>query len=157
MSCEKYHELISARLDREISAQELETLDSHLKECPACCRFAEDLAEMREICRNSELIEMPAALEKEIVNNTIKSPMADQSIFDHFRGYYRIPRGLVWASMIIGLLLIGETILKPFQPDKPTAVVSIENISNDDIVRKVVFTDDDIVSSSILVKPLSNN
>lgn len=43
MTCEQCLDLISARLDGELTAQEEAQLNTHLQECPACRAIAEDL------------------------------------------------------------------------------------------------------------------
>ena len=40
MKCEKYRELVSARLDGELEPDELKALDAHLEQCPECAAFA---------------------------------------------------------------------------------------------------------------------
>lgn len=43
MNCDKYLDLISARLDGELTAQEEADLTAHLQSCPACRAIAEDM------------------------------------------------------------------------------------------------------------------
>jgi hypothetical protein len=47
LHCPKATRLLSDAQDRELSAREQELLDSHLKICPACVRFAEQLRLIR--------------------------------------------------------------------------------------------------------------
>lgn len=61
MSCEKYLDLISARLDGELTAQEQAELDAHLQTCPACRAIAKELEGMHSAL--TELSEVPAPAE----------------------------------------------------------------------------------------------
>ena len=48
MACQRYYELISARLDGELSDGEERELEAHLKDCPGCRALAEQLSGLHE-------------------------------------------------------------------------------------------------------------
>lgn len=58
MSCEKILDLISARLDGRLTAQEQAELDAHLQTCPACRAIAKELEGIHSAL--TELDEVPA-------------------------------------------------------------------------------------------------
>ena len=51
MDCSSYRDLISARLDDELTALEAEALDAHLHHCPGCSSFAARAAALVPIVR----------------------------------------------------------------------------------------------------------
>jgi predicted anti-sigma-YlaC factor YlaD len=51
MDCTSYRELISARLDDELTALESEALDTHLHHCPECSDFAVQAAALVPVVR----------------------------------------------------------------------------------------------------------
>ncbi|MBF0153088.1 MAG: sigma-E factor negative regulatory protein [Magnetococcales bacterium] len=57
MSCN--HEMISAYLDGELDAGLLDSVTSHLLNCPACCRQFSDLALARDAIQKNCLIPDP--------------------------------------------------------------------------------------------------
>lgn len=151
MSCDKYKEMISADLDVELNKEEREILEKHLLGCEACRRLAEELQKMRAVAVSSELENMPNELEKQILAKTVHV-QKKKSIVDVFKGYYRIPRGLVWVGVLALLLLAGDTFLKSFKSESVTPVVRIERLDSPAKVQKVVFTEDDIVSVKTATK-----
>jgi len=46
-SCEEFELLISLGLDGELSPEEALQLQDHLKSCPACCQFNQELSEIQ--------------------------------------------------------------------------------------------------------------
>lgn len=58
MNCDKYLELLSARLDGELTESEERELEAHLESCPACRAAGAQLAALRSAF--SELEELPA-------------------------------------------------------------------------------------------------
>lgn len=62
MSCERYLDLISARLDGELAQQEEAQLNAHLCECPACRAIAEGLAGLHTAFAHTGEVDAPAEL-----------------------------------------------------------------------------------------------
>lgn len=151
MSCEKYRELISADLDGELNKEEREVLEKHLSDCAECRRLAEELKKMRVMAVSSEFENMPIELENKILTKTVHV-QKKKSIVDIFKGYYRIPRGLVWAGVLALLLLAGDAFLKSLKPESVTPVVRIERLDSQGKVQKVVLTENDIVSVKTVTK-----
>ena len=58
MACQHYYELISQRLDGELTWEEEQELESHLADCPSCRALAEQLSGLHEDF--SALEEIPA-------------------------------------------------------------------------------------------------
>jgi len=153
MSCEKYREMVSALFDNELSTEEQKVLLSHLESCSDCGRFADELESFKELGSSVPAEQMPTALETSILCQTVGSVGQKKSLWSHFSGYYRVPRGLAWAAMLAALLLITDAIvesnLRQTTVDETPAEVQIA----DDAVKKIVLSDDDIVSASIILKP----
>lgn len=58
MGCERYYELLSARLDGELTPNEAHELEDHVAQCPGCAALAEQLEGLHE--GFSALEEIPA-------------------------------------------------------------------------------------------------
>jgi predicted anti-sigma-YlaC factor YlaD len=153
MSCEKYREMISAYLDLELIDREKKSLESHLLTCANCRKFMEELHDIKSISESSDQVIIPETLENEILRKTVKSEKKAKTILDSFRGYYRIPRTLVWIGMLAIVFLFGNTVLKPFQPKAEMPIVRIEPVQHKEIIQKIVFSDDDIVSVKTVANP----
>lgn len=67
MNCEQYLELISARLDGELTAQEEAALTAHLQECPACRAIANDLQTLHSALTQSGEVDAPPALSQTVM------------------------------------------------------------------------------------------
>lgn len=72
MSCERYLDLISARLDGELIQQEEADLAAHLRECPACRAIAEDMNGLHSALAAVGEIDAPAQL-AQVVMSKIKA------------------------------------------------------------------------------------
>lgn len=66
MACKEYHELMSAALDGELTAEERRRLDGHLSVCPECSRLFADLSACSDAMRSSDC-EVPAGLKEWIM------------------------------------------------------------------------------------------
>lgn len=62
MSCERYLDLISARMDGELTLLEQSQLSAHLRECPKCRAIAEDLENIHSSFSQIESVPAPDAL-----------------------------------------------------------------------------------------------
>ena len=152
MSCEKYQEMISAKLDSELFGEEQKVLSSHLESCPECRRFADELESFMQLSSSSQTEQMPPALETRILDRTVRSAGERKSLWRFFHGYYRVPRGVAWAAMLAALLLITDAIVKTDLQPVTTNETAVESETTDSGIRRIVLTEDDIVSTSILLK-----
>ena len=68
MNCEHYLDLISARLDGELSAGEQAELDSHLQECPACRAIAKELEGLHSALADLGKASAPTELSRRVMS-----------------------------------------------------------------------------------------
>ena len=150
MNCEYFRELISARLDGELSHEEEQRLTEHLAGCPSCREIAERLAELKDTIGMEKPEAMPIKLEKAILDNTVRKPIRKSSLKKFAGGYYRIPKGLAWAALVLFILLAVNSfrgIAVPYgkervmvESSQPVAVVQKVKISQDDKVMSKTVT-----------------
>lgn len=153
MSCEKYRELISARLDNELFGEEQKVLGSHLESCSDCRRFAGELESFAGLGGSSQAGQLPPALEARILRQTVRSAGGRKSLWSYLYGYYRIPRGLAWAAMLAALLLVTDAIVKSDMPQFTSDETPATMETADNGVKRIVLSEDDIVSTSTILKP----
>lgn len=67
MSCERYLDLISARLDGPLTAQEQADLAAHLQGCPACRAIAEDMEVLHTALTELDEADAPAELSQTVM------------------------------------------------------------------------------------------
>lgn len=67
MNCDKYLDLISARLDGELTAQEEAELTAHLQTCPACRAIAEDLMGLHSALKDVGEVDAPKELSQNVM------------------------------------------------------------------------------------------
>lgn len=67
MNCEKYLDLISARLDGQLTAHEEAELTAHLKECPACRAISNDLQTLHSALAQPGEVDAPPALSQSVM------------------------------------------------------------------------------------------
>lgn len=68
MNCDKYLELLSARLDGELSEPEERELEAHLASCPACRAASAQLAALRPAFSELEDLPAPEGLTKDVMD-----------------------------------------------------------------------------------------
>lgn len=68
MNCEQYTDLISARLDGELSDKETARLDAHLAECPRCRELLRELEEMMAALAQEETVQAPETLSRGVLD-----------------------------------------------------------------------------------------
>lgn len=68
MSCERYLDLIGARLDGELTAQEEAVLTAHLQSCPACRAIAEDMKGVHSALAAVGEVDAPAELSQRVMS-----------------------------------------------------------------------------------------
>ena len=67
MNCEEYTELLSARLDGELTAEEEKTLENHLNICPVCRAVAEDLERIHLSFESMEPVPAPEHFARDVM------------------------------------------------------------------------------------------
>lgn len=67
MNCETYLDLISARLDGELTAQEEADLTAHLQQCPACRAAAEEIKGLHSVLNDLGEVDPPAELSARVM------------------------------------------------------------------------------------------
>lgn len=60
--CERYTQLLSARMDGELAPQERQELENHLAICPECRALAEQLEALRACMQDMEDVPAPRIL-----------------------------------------------------------------------------------------------
>lgn len=68
MSCERYLDLISTRLDGELTAQEEADLTAHLQRCPACRAIAQDMQTLHSSLAELGEVDAPAELFQGVIS-----------------------------------------------------------------------------------------
>ncbi len=68
MSCDKYLDLISARLDGQLTVQEESDLTAHLQTCPACRAIAKDMEDLHSALACVGEVDAPAALSQSVLS-----------------------------------------------------------------------------------------
>lgn len=102
MTCETAIELISAKLDGELTADQAAQLDRHLAQCSACRALLEELTAIHAACGGLEAAP-PAALREQILQNLPAQKAAPRSgsekvVFLHWRR---------WSAMAASFALIA--------------------------------------------------
>lgn len=106
MSCEKYLDLISARLDGELTAQEQTDLTAHLQTCPACRAIAGELEGMHSALTALGQVPAPAALSQTVMTR-IK---AEQRQNNRRRAVRRLSGLAACLLLCFGVLRMADAI-----------------------------------------------
>ncbi|MBN2225990.1 MAG: zf-HC2 domain-containing protein [candidate division Zixibacteria bacterium] len=147
MRCDKYKEMLSARLDGELTEFETWELDSHLATCPDCRAFAAELDHISDLNRSTGTESLPADVEDRIMTRIDNAKNARKG-WRVFSGYYRIPRTVVWiGSLVLAVLLYdalsGSNHMNTIIPGHGDAV------SENSQTRKIVLTEKDVVERRV--------
>ena len=127
MRCEQAQELITARLDNELSADERTTLEAHLDICQRCRRAltAENRLKQQIKAARRELV-APAAVRREI-ENEIAARRADVAVKADggFAAWFNLPS---WRpAFAAALLMIGiATILYIRAPQQDLGMAALD-------------------------------
>lgn len=149
MNCEYFRELISGRLDGELSPDEERQLDEHLNECPSCRELAGYMGDLKEVVGNDKPETLPPGVEKQILEKTMQAPKRRSLLREFIGGYYRVPKGLAWATFVLFLLLAANSFrVKAPSVDEEKAV--IETAERVAVIQKVTLSQDDKVMSKTM-------
>jgi anti-sigma factor RsiW len=89
MSCEDYQELLTGYIDNELSDQQRQRLDGHLRTCQTCTRELEQLTAMKE----------------ELAMLKFKEP-SDAELQRYWSSIYnRLERGVGWILFSLGAIV----------------------------------------------------
>ncbi len=144
MNCLDFQKLISVALDQELTIEEQEILAEHLKMCPNCAKFSKSLEELKGIASKWEDIPVPIKLEKQILTETVKTSQAAKPVFSFLKGYYQVPRSLAWASVLLFLIVVLNSIFIPLRT--VSELEKLQKISPPVTkVQKIVLTEKDVV------------
>ncbi len=110
MNCERYLDLISARLDGELTAQEEAELTAHLQECPACRAIAGDMEGLHSALTGLGEVDVPAEL-----SQTVMGKIKGERISARRRFVRRIS-GLA-ACLVLCVTAWYAALPKPNEPD----------------------------------------
>jgi anti-sigma factor RsiW len=155
VNCSDFQKLISAKLDDELMPREEQTLAQHLKVCSNCVRFKEGLEELRATTSAWRNVQIPAELEREILNRTVKTTRKGSPAFRFLRGHYRVPRGLAWASAALFLVLLINFALNPPRTVGEAQRVE-ESVRGRTGVQKVILTEEDVVRTHTISEERNN-
>lgn len=142
MTCQQFEEMVSARLDGELSCDEGKILEAHLETCPACRQLAADLDIMRGELHKDDTAEMSPETQRAILKATISGT------WRAVPGYYLIPRRVLWATAAV-VVLAGVSLVTGVLPIKKKQGVTPPTVAP--VGQLVVFTEQDIVRSQIIV------
>ncbi len=143
MNCEYFKELISARLDGELTIEEETVLSGHLSDCDECSRLREEFREQRELHRARKPSIIPADIEKKMLDKTIRSSGRTGKAIGFISGNYTIPKPLAWGVAVTVIILLFTALFRPFEV---VSVLKMEQMTVTEPVRiqRVVITENDI-------------
>lgn len=141
MNCHDIQQLISAKLDEELTPEEEQILSEHMPYCYNCSAFAKKLEELKVLSSNWQEVQIPAELERQILSKTVKPVKKEIAFWSFLSGYYRVPRSLAWASVLLFLIFLVNSILSPVK-----TLTKSENR-----VQKIVLSETDIVKTYTII------
>jgi len=111
VSCDRYFELLSARLDRELTREEAEEVELHLVGCPKCRRVGAQLAELREDFAGLEEVPAPEGFAQGVMDRIRAGDSRPKVIPLFQRPRFRALAGLA-ACLALAVGLYGAAQLK---------------------------------------------
>jgi len=106
VSCERYHELLSARLDRELTEEEAEELELYLAGCPRCRIVGEQLEEAREAFADLEDVPAPEGFARGVMDR-VRAEASEKKVIPLFRRpQFKVLAGLA-ACLALAVGLYG--------------------------------------------------
>jgi len=145
MPCQRYHEMLSAQLDGELPPDQAEVLTAHLETCATCRRLRQELTTLHNDMALDETAVLPAAVEKRILSVTTGAEAAP------WRGYYRVPRSLAWAAVLLLVLLAGNAMFDLARSDIDKMAAPSTH-AKEFRIQQVEITDADIVGTTTITR-----
>jgi len=104
VTCDRYFELLSARLDRELTKEEAEEVELHCANCPKCRIMGAQLAELKEAFAGLEDVPAPEGFARGVMDR-IRAEEAKPKVIPLFRRpRFRALAGLAaCAVLVVGL------------------------------------------------------
>lgn len=104
MNCERYYELLSARLDRELAREEAEELELHLADCPQCRILGEQMEETREAFAGLAEVSAPEGFAQGVMDR-IRAAETEKKVIPLFkRPQFKALAGLAAClALVVGL------------------------------------------------------
>jgi len=104
VTCDRYFELLSARLDRELTKEEAEEVELHCASCPKCRIMGAQLAELQEAFAGLEDVPAPEGFAQGVMDR-IRAEEAKPKVIPLFqRPRFRALAGLAaCAVLVVGL------------------------------------------------------
>lgn len=150
MNCSDFQELISAKLDKELTPEEEKILAEHLETCNNCASLARKLGELKVIASNWGNIKIPVELEKQILNRTVNKAREKKPVLSLFGGYYRVPKGLAWALVLLFLILVVNSFTGSFKNFDGSHKIE-KTVQEFPKVQKIILTENDMVGTCTIL------
>ena len=150
--CDEFVELISARLDGELSPFEEKRLDAHLAQCAPCRELADELADLHDAMVELPRLEVPAGLTEQITAAVASHNVTPITAKKKSRTW----KSLASLAAVLALAVVGAGMYGFFgqpapdsQPDARSGhTFSAVGVGNDApaVARTAVFPDQDVLA-----------
>ena len=115
ISCEQCRKKLVAIFDNEGCDGDEELTNAHLKDCPSCRAFCEDMVRIRKRFISAAVPGLPKAVEKELMQAVQADSLRRENQLDDNRSKHRplllrLPRA-AWITGLAGLLLFVVSLL----------------------------------------------
>ncbi len=117
MNCDKYLDLISARLDGQLTAQEEADLTAHLHQCPACRAIAEDMKGLHAALSSVGEVDAPPELSQTVLSKIRVEKRPDRR------------RTLRQLSALAACLVLCAGVWQMTRPDTPAADPNLPSVA----------------------------
>ena len=115
ISCEQCQKKLVAIFDNEGCDGDEKLTNAHLKDCPACRAFREDMVRIRKRFISAAVPNLPKAVEKELMQTDQTNSLRRENRLDDNRSKHRpvllrLPRA-AWITGLAGMLLLVVSLL----------------------------------------------
>ncbi len=127
MKCEETSILIEALLDGELPENEADTVQEHIKDCPACTRDLNDLTALRERLHQISRSSVPTTLHEKI-SGEIAATIGKEAP----SGFWKWPQVMMThatAAVVGGVIVYGSLFLLPVAQTLEEEVLSAHVLS----------------------------
>jgi anti-sigma factor RsiW len=145
--CEDIRELLSARIDGELSEAESRKLDEHLGSCPAC---REELVELERVWRALEVlgdVKVPPGLEERTLARVLSAERRPGAPSRRSRWAYP----LATAAAIFAILAVGSLLVMNSTAETRQIVRNIDLLENLDVIEHLDALEE--MGDGVLVLP----